>query len=93
MSITSTARATAGVIGASVAVGAFVLTAQGAPSLATVADTAQAVHAVAHHHRGIWVERAPRDVCESALNVRRCWWYTGTESQVVFDAEGLAVTS
>jgi hypothetical protein len=39
------------------------------------------------------VQQAPRDACRAALGVKSCWWYTGTKSQVVFDAAGFAVTS
>ncbi len=44
-------------------------------------------------HTYMCVQQAPGDVCEAALNVSKCWWFTGTKSQVVFDRAGLAVVA
>lgn len=45
------------------------------------------------HAQLLCVTRAPRDVCRAALHVDTCWWFTGSDSQVVFDWKGSAVTS
>jgi hypothetical protein len=44
--------------------------------------------------RVLCVHRAPADVCKEALgSTAPCWWFTGSDTQVVFNWRGLAVTS
>jgi hypothetical protein len=41
------------------------------------------------------VHRAPRAVCHDALgaNVNVCWWFTGADTQLVFDWRGDVASS
>jgi hypothetical protein len=82
----------AGLLGSGAAVSAVVLLSQGAGASQYQTGTCEWNNPQA---TVLCVHRAPHNVCVAALNNTRqpCWWWTGSDSQIVFNWRGRVVQS